>query len=643
MKKAKMFIRKACGLSLCFGLFLTNVYAKSYETDTGVNVTVNAIGRYVNWDGVSNVTQFLGADGNLWFAVDAGDSVNVYKTNKDAAITNMVPLAKQHPLYGTTIVDDNGNYYVVTGEQNKDNDTSVETIFISKYDSHGSLIATVGDNGSSSLDWYYGDSFYTQIPFNAGNCDAVICNDVLTVHYARTMYSGHQSNSIFTINTKDMSKIDAGAFYESHSFAQRAVPTDKGFVYMSEGDCYDRAFKTYCIEFKNPSTSDYSLTYSNEQTVFDFWVEDGALDSYNMFVVNNNFAHMGGIAYLSNGNIAFVAQSVKSLNEKAANEKEEVFIQIFDPKADLSSPKAYVTKGERSGLAGNNGRDKVTNYGVKWLTSYGSNYSVSNVQMVATDMDQIVVLYELMNQNEYVGVYYIVLDAEGNVLKDAMPFNKEARLNPCEMPVYVNGAVSWAANSYSDSDRLYVYTLYPEGSPDFIEGLHCAWNEINSKLFWYEDGYKQGTYTDAKGVMGDNTIRGREIYDPASDAWYWLDSVYDGAKAVGKEVWIPYIYQDEDKWNSEQKRTIAYESDNGMGDLVLSFMNQKMGKWVRYDENGHMIKGWVTITGPLAQYYPKQAGNTYYYDHRTGLMAKGRVKIDGIDHFFNETTGVLEW
>lgn len=56
-----------------------------------------------------------------------------------------------------------------------------------------------------------------------------------------------------------------------------------------------------------------------------------------------------------------------------------------------------------------------------------------------------------------------------------------------------------------------------------------------------------------------------------------------------------------------------------------------------------MIKGWVTIAGPLAQYYPKQAGNTYYYDHRTGLMAKGRVRIDGIDHFFNETTSVLEW
>ena len=36
-------------------------------------------------------------------------------------------------------------------------------------------------------------------------------------------------------------------------------------------------------------------------------------------------------------------------------------------------------------------------------------------------------------------------------------------------------------------------------------------------------------------------------------------------------------------------------------------------------ENGKMLKGWVTITGELAKLYPKQNGNTYYYDNRTGL------------------------
>ncbi|MBR1862084.1 MAG: hypothetical protein IJ796_09560, partial [Lachnospiraceae bacterium] len=87
---------------------------------------------------------------------------------------------------------------------------------------------------------------------------------------------------------------------------------------------------------------------------------------------------------------------------------------------------------------------------------------------------------------------------------------------------------------------------------------------------------------------------------------------------------------------------ISRESDPGMEELVLKCMREKKGKWVRYDENGKMLKGWVTIEGALVEKYPDQAGNTYYYDNRTGLMAKGWVTIDGTQHYFKETTGVLE-
>ena len=55
-----------------------------------------------------------------------------------------------------------------------------------------------------------------------------------------------------------------------------------------------------------------------------------------------------------------------------------------------------------------------------------------------------------------------------------------------------------------------------------------------------------------------------------------------------------------------------------------------------------MLKGWVTITGTLAEVYPDQAGNTYYYDHYTGLVAKGRLTIDGNAYYFDEITGVLK-
>ena len=120
-----------------------------------------------------------------------------------------------------------------------------------------------------------------------------------------------------------------------------------------------------------------------------------------------------------------------------------------------------------------------------------------------------------------------------------------------------------------------------------------GWYEENGKFYWYENGVRQGT----EG-------RGKEIYDPASDAWYWLDAVQGGAKAVNKDVY--------------QESASAYP-DRPDG----------TGKWCRYDENGHMVKGWQTTAN----------GATYYFEQQTGAMAKGFVVIDGKKCGFDVTTG----
>ncbi len=178
------------------------------------------------------------------------------------------------------------------------------------------------------------------------------------------------------------------------------------------------------------------------------------------------------------------------------------------------------------------------------------------------------------------------------------------------------------------------------------------------KDYWYENGVKQGTVQDTQGILGDGTNRGREIYDPATDAWYWLDSCFDGAKAAGKEVWVPYVYQEEltqspdgmgriAKGISDETeiRNLASDSINEEADMsaqVEDAIRNHTGKWVRYDEKGRMLKGWVKITGALAECYPNQVNNLYYYDQKTGLMAKGYVTINGIQYHFDEETGVCD-
>lgn len=125
-------------------------------------------------------------------------------------------------------------------------------------------------------------------------------------------------------------------------------------------------------------------------------------------------------------------------------------------------------------------------------------------------------------------------------------------------------------------------------------GEKNGWVEENGKKYWYEKGVKQGT-----------TGRGKEIHDPNSDAWYWLDAVQGGAMTVSKDVY--------------QESAAGQWADKPDG----------TGKWVRYDENGHMVKGWQTTDK-----------GTYYFDLITGAMAKGAGDIDGVPCAFDEYTGI---
>ena len=125
-------------------------------------------------------------------------------------------------------------------------------------------------------------------------------------------------------------------------------------------------------------------------------------------------------------------------------------------------------------------------------------------------------------------------------------------------------------------------------------GEKNGWVEENGKKYWYEKGVKQGT-----------TGRGKEIYDPDSDAWYWLDAVQGGAMTVNKDVY--------------QESAAGQWADKPDG----------TGKWVRYDENGHMVKGWQQTENGL-----------YYFDLITGAMAKGAGNIDGVPCAFDKYTGV---
>ena len=47
-----------------------------------------------------------------------------------------------------------------------------------------------------------------------------------------------------------------------------------------------------------------------------------------------------------------------------------------------------------------------------------------------------------------------------------------------------------------------------------------------------------------------------------------------------------------------------------MKQQVIDFIKNGYGKWVRYDADGKMVKGWYTVEGADAEIYENQVGNT---------------------------------
>ena len=374
-----------------------------------------------NWANVSSVQQFAYKNEGLAYAYIKGGNLEITTPSKQ------LTLEMKYPILGDLISDLDGNFYVIWGREGSIN--SDQTVFISQYTGDGVHVRTTGFTGKS----YMGEDGNTKIPFSHGNCVSAIGDGYLMVNYARSMYNGHQSNNVVGVKISDMSPVEYDSVwsipYTSHSFNQSVVWSHKigGFVYADHGDAYSRGFVI---------TSD-----TGKKTIFNFYLEANA--NYNMFVVNKTFAQLGGLVETSKG-VVFAGASAKSISEAAKNEKQNLFIQIFDPGAKEVSPSMFVGGSVRTGATATDINDNrnspltsVSDYGVHWLTNY-TDTDVIAPQVVLAD-DRIVILW-----GTNADTFYMVLSADGTVLKPATSLAGWS-LNSFESPVFHNGAIHWVS------------------------------------------------------------------------------------------------------------------------------------------------------------------------------------------------------
>lgn len=373
-----------------------------------------------NWANVSDVQQFLYKEEGLAFAIQNKKKLIITTPN------STLELKMKYPILGDVISDVEGNFYIVWGKDGSK--YTDKTVFISKYSETGEHIKTTGFEGKSKM----GESGNTKFPFAHGNCNATIGDGKLMVNYARTMYNGHQSNNVIGVNIADMSPVEFRSIwdipYTSHSFNQSVIWSDKyqNFIYADHGDAYGRGFVV--------------TTGRSEELLFNFYLEPNA--NYNMYIVNTTFAQLGNLAETSEG-VVLVGASAKSLSKAAKNEKQNLFIQIFDPYAEIS-PSKFIGGVERKGKTSMDINDnsntpltKVTDYGVHWLTNY-KDKDVIAPQVVEAD-NRLVIFWSTKKDS-----FYMILSKNGEVIKSETSL-KGVPLNSYERPVYHKGTVYWMA------------------------------------------------------------------------------------------------------------------------------------------------------------------------------------------------------
>lgn len=172
-------------------------------------------------------------DGKLMRVQKTDDNTGIlveYYT-KDYKLQESKIIDDELPIFGGFYATD-VNYYILSGQSNKETDDSVEVVRITKYDKNWNRIASASEYGAN-----------TKVPFDAGSARMTHDGKYLFIRTCHLMYSGHQANYTIQVDTEQMKVTSAfsGVYdstygYISHSFNQ-FIKIDNGqLVGVDHGD-----------------------------------------------------------------------------------------------------------------------------------------------------------------------------------------------------------------------------------------------------------------------------------------------------------------------------------------------------------------------------------------------------------------------
>ena len=300
-------------------------------------------------------------------------------------------------------------------------------IKVKQYSNDWHLLKTCNIKGDVS-NVYQGITY----PFDGGNCRMAMFNSTLYLFTCREMFSGHQSNISFAIDTNNMTYQLANEDYTSHSFNQ-FVKFDNGNLYLSNhGDAYARAVNLTMV-------TDYATPNANIQTILPFKIKGKCGDNYTGLMeggmeVSASHVLIAGISVPQNYKVAGVSGNKHSY-------AKNVFLTVVNQ-----------STGEQQ---------------VKWLTAYNpkkSKVEVGEVRLVKLSDEYIVLMYSSKKKNKST-LHYLVLNQNGEIVYSK---NYEGMIfTGGTQPILYNGSIVWSdvKETYNKKSGKYKCTTYMYSIP----------------------------------------------------------------------------------------------------------------------------------------------------------------------------------
>ncbi len=572
--------------------------------------TTNAQNYYGNWSNVS--TSYLAVEGNEYLRVsgylssnddeyDLTNSINkiaIERYNNNFEIQSVSYLDTELPLFGGFYSSENF-YYLVFGQENKNERDDAEVIRIVKYDKSWNRIASASLNGAN-----------TTVPFDAGNLRFAEYNGYLYIRTSHEMYTSedglnHQSNLTIEVRESDMKVVDSfynvlnsDVGYVSHSFNQFIIVDDHAnLVALDHGDAYPRS--ALLGKYDTKAGQETFLPNRKGYTNFSLLDYKGSVGD------NYTGATIGGLEYSDTCYLTAGSSIVQDENYK--NHKTQ---------------NIYITTTKKDSF-----RSDSTAF--SWITNYeeGGDISASTPILVKKNNNSFVLLWSQLDENYKNTNYtistngkisYVFLDGEGKTTSPI--YVKDGYLSDCQPVVNNDGNIIWYV---LENGNLSFYSLEQDGNltikpvtptldsvTNVKEGVEIKWKSVPNAT-------KYRLYRDH--VNEDNEYKLMPLIDTIDNSTSYIDTTVSSGETytysiksldpngnemhanldhIGKEIWYESIEDDlEPNENNKPSNSNTTNTDTSTNKIleISSIKMKSSGKKLT------AIKGKISVKNAIVK------------------------------------------